>query len=1627
MRAFLKKWLKRLLKWGAVGLILLVLLICVVFAGLTQTRPGRTLVQSEVLKLLNGSVFASELGVGELDRIWPQLVLRDATLIDEDEFPMAAVARIEVDYQLLPLLRQHVQLDRVEVTGADVRLRIREDGTLNLSGMMQESEPKPEPTGPGWTVSLGAIELRDSEASLRDARNEDARLLALASLQADLALSVAEEVEIELSTLHGLLGHPLDLAADVPVSLNEVTLALGAGTIGFSTTGIRFGETTFEDIRGSLESSATGETPFDRIEVDIPTIDLQPEDVAPFLGGTELLAPLVIAANIEGPVDAVLLDLPIHGPAGTIELSLTFDLSDPAQPKYNGLARVVRFRPAEWLNIDLDADVSAAIYLDGENFTPQDATVAARVEVGPSQVMGYPVELAYFSASYADGELNFPRLNVASMGSSVVGAASVDLDGSFSVDVDIDAPDLAQLSAVLPDALAEISGSVQLGVDVEGSLPLEELQAGTEPTPERLLEWAGAIGGSGALTVRSFALGDIAVGSADLEFAATATDGMPDLAVGLEGSAITVAGTTIDSVDLQGAFDGENVEARGDVQMSELRASYDLRGRLDDDRLTVNINSLAAQVADIDVELLEGARLVAALDENMAPLTVTLSPVSIRVLDIPVLVDAWFRLEDQALTATVAAQNIEIEPLADRFAPDIDVSGRVELRRLHVAGTLSRPEVDVDARVSDLEVLGLAPYDVGIDLNYDSRAVRGAVGVTSRQARVAWLELGSHGFPLEVDLSTGRFGLGMDRPMDLVAGVERLKFGELTPLLPEGVRLATRGYIALEVAASGTPNEPNVDGALHLHDATFEIPFGEETWRVTDANLNLDLAHDSVGERSNLEVEVLGALGGRDILDSRISASFDLDEFLANPGDTLSELGVQADGQLRGLTVADAPPSLLEATGLESGLLEADFRWDGDLRSGSGRVELVGIDVTVEGQPPISAHVLASTDARTAIDAAVWLGADGISPMVEGPEGIRPSEGATERSEFDSRLYATLSGSVAGPAITLVDAEGLGAAQVALRLTIPESPVSSLSEFMELPDGARGSLAGYLDLFGTTNAPEAFGRVALRDVDLVGGAEGTVGVQVAYNNGLADVGLVVCDGAGEGVTADASVLVPLDLPSLQAGLPPVSSWPIRANVFAHTDLSAVAPTLLAGSLVDALGGLLDVELEVNGLIGSPEVVGHAEISEARIGFIPLARLFENVEVDLQFSSDGVELVSLRVDDERGTVRGSGAIALESFEPRSFDFSMRSRDFLLLDASGLTVFTTGTVDFSGNIDGQRIDGDVQLSGIEVGADLGSGGAGPTRRAGWVYVVDEDVFPEQVGERDPIRISEQAAAARNAPPMEISLSIETVDPGVVRHQFGYVDFEVDLAIELGEEVTLDGIVALPSGINRVFGNTFEYRRGEIRFAADDVGIDPLIDVLVVHELSSDVTEYLTERVGSAQEDRATIQIPVVGRLSELAADDWQLSLRADPQMSESDTLSVLVQGRLGSDTDAESQQGTQALAQLALGFLGDQFSGGAIDTLSIESTGESARVEGGKYIADNVYVSGTYIRSPDDDDDNNFEVSIEWILRRIGAGSLRLELRGGDQAKGGLELLYNLRRMARERPEDARADTTVEAGD
>ena len=1058
--------------------------------------------------------------------------------------------------------------------------------------------------------------------------------------------------------------------------------------------------------------------------------------------------------------------------------------------------------------------------------------------------------------------------------------------------------------------------------------------------------------------------------------------------------------------------ESDRVESAGSVVASALglTASYRLDAELQDGRAIVNLHALTAEAAGIDIAADDRLRIVASLDDELRPLELELAPGTVTVMGAPVRVEAWYRLADSALALTATAPGLDLGPYAARFAPKIGLSGDAYVGRLIAGGTLGRPTLSVAGGVRQLDLLGLPTYDVEYDLVFDGDALRGDARVGSRGVVIASVGLDGAGVPLDIDLRTGRVGVDAERPLDAALEVRRLKLGELTTVLPDGVVAAARGHIALTATVGGTMSEPQLDFESVLDNATLNVPLGDERWAVEDVTLSLVGSHSSFGPASRLSAELDVSLGGRQLATAELLADApDRDELIEDAESALSSVSLDVATRLFSIEPAELPPLVTEPLALEGGSADVAASWRGTIRSGVGRVEVALDNLVTAVAPPFSAHLAASTDNSTSVDAALWFG-EGDARVELGGEQL-PSEVAAALAS--GRPYVVFTGRASAAAGELVDPDVVDSTPIEARLELPATGAEELATLVELPDVARGSLSGYVDVFGTLADPEAFSRFALRDVDLIGGGVGTVGLQATYAGGRAEVDLVACDGGSDGLELHASTLVDIGSDSLRVGLSPPTSWPLRARARADAGLASLAPTLLLGAVLDSVSGELDVDVEVGGTVGRPEIVGTATVTEGELGIIPLARRLEDVELELSFSETAIQLSTLRAKDDGGVIRGTGAIVMDSFEPRSFDVNFRARDFPALDGSGVTAFASGSVRVAGTVDGASVDAVATLDEVEIDLNLGASGAGPTRRAPWVYIVGEEVAVDQIGARTPQRIVEESVAVSDGPSLELALQIATASPGVVRHQFGYVDFTIQMGVDVGDELVLDGVVGLPSGVNRVLGNQFEYRRGEIRFSPDDPEIDPAIDVLLVHELSSDVTDYLSERVGPPQDDRATIRIPVVGRLSELAADDWSIPLRSDPAMSEADTLSVLVQGRLGGDTDQESQQGVQALAQLGLGALGDRFSGGAIDTVSIEASGQTARVEGGKYVSDDVYVSGTYIRSPDDADDNNFEVTLEWILRRIGAGSLRLELRGGDRAKGGLELLYNLRRMARER--------------
>jgi hypothetical protein len=134
--------------------------------ALLATDAGRAFVLRTGLTAVNDT-FRGKLTVERLDGTpWTSLVLRGAALHGPDGAPILALSALEVDVDLLALLRQHVEVRRVSIQGLR-GVVVDESGALPLlSALPEPSDEEPEASGPPWTVAVRSLEVSASDLAV---------------------------------------------------------------------------------------------------------------------------------------------------------------------------------------------------------------------------------------------------------------------------------------------------------------------------------------------------------------------------------------------------------------------------------------------------------------------------------------------------------------------------------------------------------------------------------------------------------------------------------------------------------------------------------------------------------------------------------------------------------------------------------------------------------------------------------------------------------------------------------------------------------------------------------------------------------------------------------------------------------------------------------------------------------------------------------------------------------------------------------------------------------------------------------------------------------------------------------------------------------------------------------------------------------------------------------------------------------------------------------------------------------------------------------------------------------------------------------------------------------------------
>jgi hypothetical protein len=131
-----------------------------------QTRWGGERLRRQLVARVNHQI-QGELAVGRLAFEGERLIVWDVRLRDPDGNQVAQVARAEVDFRVMRLLRQEVRLSAVVVESPRLMVESESAGT-NLSRALAprqkappKTPPKPKTAKEGWVIRLDRFDLRE--------------------------------------------------------------------------------------------------------------------------------------------------------------------------------------------------------------------------------------------------------------------------------------------------------------------------------------------------------------------------------------------------------------------------------------------------------------------------------------------------------------------------------------------------------------------------------------------------------------------------------------------------------------------------------------------------------------------------------------------------------------------------------------------------------------------------------------------------------------------------------------------------------------------------------------------------------------------------------------------------------------------------------------------------------------------------------------------------------------------------------------------------------------------------------------------------------------------------------------------------------------------------------------------------------------------------------------------------------------------------------------------------------------------------------------------------------------------------------------------------------------------------
>lgn len=537
-------WRRVVRIFGKLVLALITLVVAVVI--FLHTSWGKSVVRGRIESRLNAMVNGSAT-LGELDYgfMFGSVELGKLEIRDAQDKPAIKIERVALDIDRGALLSGSLKVGELAITGVDVELVKRDDGTSNLTGLFKPSDRKPmkQIAIAKLTVS-GQARITQPDGSVITVRDLgvdggiDARP-ELKELDATLA-TVAAKVEIKKP----------ESTRNVDLALTGITAKRRVDAIDVDIAKVIAGAIGIEQL-GAHVKLADGKLKGEQ-KITITKAKIDRKQLVAFLGKELLVDDVGLDLSITGPEDKLVIAgniktgstaLTIAGTANAVAPVPTYQLAITGKGKSTDLSTKGK------VAVDTDVDIKIA----GSGIKPLDLDTVIEIAVGPTKVGQIAIDGLTAKATAKQGAYKLEALAAKGVEFDITATGEMSKDKTVTGKVTvIGSPAkamkvLAAAGIAVPRKVPEI-GHVDLAVSASGKL---DGDLGLELAPTKILIAGGsvAIAGTATLTAKKLSSASTKIALSGLDLGSVSL---------LAGRPPKIHGSISGTIDLTKTADGQH-------------------------------------------------------------------------------------------------------------------------------------------------------------------------------------------------------------------------------------------------------------------------------------------------------------------------------------------------------------------------------------------------------------------------------------------------------------------------------------------------------------------------------------------------------------------------------------------------------------------------------------------------------------------------------------------------------------------------------------------------------------------------------------------------------------------------------------------------------------------------------------------------------------------------------------------------------------------------------------------------------------------------------------------------------------------------------------------------------------